>query len=121
MIHRPLIILIISLMIYAIGGLATIWSLNTLFNTGIPYSFKTWFAVVVLIFIIRYVVRRVEPFGRPHVDYFDDDEDEDEDEELDVDIGEEIEEPHAKTARSRKLEEDLRSFYEERKQRKGKR
>jgi len=35
--------------IIAIGPLATIWAVNTLFPAvAIPYTFETWFAVVVL-------------------------------------------------------------------------
>jgi hypothetical protein len=30
----------------ALGPLATIWSLNTLFDLAIPYVFKSWLAVV---------------------------------------------------------------------------
>jgi hypothetical protein len=35
--------------------LAVIWSLNTLFDTGIPYSIKTWAAVAVLTTIVKLV------------------------------------------------------------------
>jgi hypothetical protein len=38
-----LILLIIALLIFA--PLATIWSLNTLFNLGIDYTFWTWLAM----------------------------------------------------------------------------
>ena len=30
----------------ALGPLATIWSINTLFTLTIPYTLETWFAVV---------------------------------------------------------------------------
>jgi|688.fasta_scaffold08091_33 hypothetical protein len=38
-----LILLIIALLIFA--PLVTIWSLNTLFNLGIDYTFWTWLAM----------------------------------------------------------------------------
>lgn len=43
---RLLIGLIIALV--AIGPLALIWALNTLFNAGIAYTFWTWLAALVL-------------------------------------------------------------------------
>ena len=36
--------------------LAAIWALNTLFGLGITYTFKTWFAALVLSAIINPVV-----------------------------------------------------------------
>lgn len=30
-----------------------VWSLNTLFGTGIPYNFSTWAATVVLVTMVR--------------------------------------------------------------------
>jgi hypothetical protein len=39
---------IVILVIFGIGPLLTIWSLNTLFALGIAYSFKTWCATVLL-------------------------------------------------------------------------
>jgi hypothetical protein len=119
MTHYRLTFFIIGLVLYAVSSLAGIWALNTLFNTNIPLSFKTWFAAVVLIFVMRYVVRRGEPYGRSYFDYFDDDDDEDEESEDDID--EEIEEPDVRAVRLGKLEERLRRFEEERKQNKGKR
>lgn len=40
--------LALALAIFAVGGVAIIWSLNTLFGLGIAYTFKTWMAAVVL-------------------------------------------------------------------------
>ena len=39
-----LIALIIAILVFA--PLVTIWSMNTLFNLGIGYTFKTWLATV---------------------------------------------------------------------------
>ena len=36
----------------AIGPLAIIWALNTLFNTHIEYSFENWVAVIILYSVI---------------------------------------------------------------------
>jgi len=41
-----LMILVLALIV--IGPLLTIWSLNTLFATGIEYNIKNWAAMVVL-------------------------------------------------------------------------
>jgi len=41
-----LLVLILALIV--IGPLLTIWSLNTLFATGIEYNIKNWAAMVVL-------------------------------------------------------------------------
>jgi len=47
----PVIILIVLLVILAfgLGPIITIWSLNTLFNLGITYTFWTWLATLVLL------------------------------------------------------------------------
>lgn len=42
-----LLICIATLLIcIALGPLATIWSINTLFALTIPYTIETWFAIV---------------------------------------------------------------------------
>lgn len=42
------------ILIIAIGPLATIWAVNTLFPAvAIPYTLETWFAVVILGAFIR--------------------------------------------------------------------
>jgi hypothetical protein len=33
--------------------IAVIWSVNTLFDTGIPVNIKTWFAVVLLLTVLK--------------------------------------------------------------------
>lgn len=40
------LLMVVSL--YALGPLAMIWAVNTLFNTGIAYSFVNWAAVLTL-------------------------------------------------------------------------
>lgn len=34
-----------------------IWSVNTLFNVGIPFSLKTWFAGLLLLYVVKYYMR----------------------------------------------------------------
>lgn len=42
------------ILVIAIGPLATIWAVNTLFPAvAIPYTLETWFAVVILGAFIR--------------------------------------------------------------------
>lgn len=40
------IMVILAVVVLAFFPLITIWSLNTLFATGIDYNFTNWFAVV---------------------------------------------------------------------------
>ena len=35
-------------LLLAVGPLLVIWSVNTLFGLGIPYTFKTWLAMGIL-------------------------------------------------------------------------
>jgi len=82
-------VLILEILGYVFSPLLFIWSVNTLFQCGIPFSFKTWVAGFVLIMLARYhlkaSVKTAEPF---YEDYeFDDDDDED-DEDDDDDDGE---------------------------------
>lgn len=39
------VLLIVAIALIILGPLATIWSLNTLFNLGIDYTFWTWLAM----------------------------------------------------------------------------
>lgn len=41
-------IVIVAIVLIFLGPLAVIWALNTLFALGIPYTFWTWLAVLVL-------------------------------------------------------------------------
>lgn len=43
-----IVVIVLLLIIVAVGPLLTIWSLNTLFNLAIPYTWSTWSAVVLL-------------------------------------------------------------------------
>lgn len=45
-----LLLLIVIIIIVPVG---LIWSLNTLFNTMIDYTFTNWLAALVLIFVAR--------------------------------------------------------------------
>ena len=73
---HPVLILVLSLALYAINSLALIWSLNTLFNTGIPYSFNTWLAGVILFLVIRYTVRVGRSYEHTYQHAFDEEEEE---------------------------------------------
>jgi hypothetical protein len=109
---HPVLILVFSLALYAINSLAFIWSLNALFNTGIPYSFKTWLAGVILFLVIRYTFRvgRSDEHNYQHdFDEEEDDDDEDEQEE------EDFEDPRARKERLQKLEQELLRYQEVRK------
>ena len=74
---------VFTLILHVSSPLIIIWSLNTLFNTGIPFSFKTWFAGLALIYVVRYHVRPSDRYKYiPFDDEWDDDDD-DEDEDAD--------------------------------------
>ena len=45
---EPVLWVVFLLTLVALGPLLTIWSLNTLFATGIEYNIKNWAAMVVL-------------------------------------------------------------------------
>ena len=45
---NPFLFLALVLTVIILFPLATIWSLNTLFQLGIAYTFKTWLATVFL-------------------------------------------------------------------------
>jgi hypothetical protein len=62
---------------HAISPLILIWSLNTLFDLGIPYSFKTWLAGLLLLYVIRFHMRVGKVYEPRYVDYFVDDEEDD--------------------------------------------
>lgn len=40
------VLLIVVFALVILGPIFTIWSLNTLFGLGIPYTFKTWCATI---------------------------------------------------------------------------
>jgi len=42
------VVLVVILSVIALIPLVIVWSLNTLFSLGIPYSFWSWLAVVIL-------------------------------------------------------------------------
>jgi len=51
---------------YIIGALLLVWSVNTLFAFGIPYSFKTVIAGITLLWIARLFLRGLNlPFMEP--------------------------------------------------------
>lgn len=56
-----LLIVVSSFFLVALWPLAVVWSVNTLFQAGIPYNLRTWAAVVVLVALARLVAR---PFDK---------------------------------------------------------
>jgi hypothetical protein len=44
-----LVLFVIGLIVFM--PFLIIWSINTLFTLGIPYAFKTWLAVSILVFV----------------------------------------------------------------------
>lgn len=44
----PLLIILLAAILIVIGPILIIWSLNTLFGMGIPFTIWTWLAVVIL-------------------------------------------------------------------------
>lgn len=68
----------IGLLIQVASPLVLIWSLNTLFNTGIPFSFKTWTAGILLIYLVRHHLKPRTTSRPAFLDDYDDDYEEDE-------------------------------------------
>lgn len=71
----PAIFLFIIL--HILGPILFIWSANTLFGLGIPFSFKTWLACLTLLLVLRIYLRNSFFFNFPY-DYDDDDGEEEE-------------------------------------------
>jgi len=73
------LVFILGILGYVFSPFLFIWSVNTLFLCGIPFSFKTWLAGFVLMMLARYhlkaSVKTVEPYYDE--DEFDEDEDDD--------------------------------------------
>lgn len=45
-------VFIVAILLIVLGPWACIWALNTLFSLTIPFTFKTWAAINVLVFIL---------------------------------------------------------------------
>jgi hypothetical protein len=56
--NRRIMIIVVLVGLTIFGPLLTIWSLNTLFATGIAYSIKTWFAMFFINWVISNVLGR---------------------------------------------------------------
>ncbi|MFP4349758.1 MAG: hypothetical protein ACOCW9_05880 [Thermodesulfobacteriota bacterium] len=69
------------LLSFLISPILLIWSLNTLFKTGIALTLKNWLAGLVLMGIIKFLLRGKERVREMYEDYYREDEDEEEDEE----------------------------------------
>lgn len=46
------VLVALIVVIIAVAPLLTIWALNTLFSTGIEYTFWTWLAALILVGIV---------------------------------------------------------------------
>jgi hypothetical protein len=108
---------IIGVILHAISPLALIWSLNTLFNLGIPYSLKTWLAGLLLIYVVRFHLRSHSPDDPAYLDDFDDDDEEEEEEEVWV----MPKKPEMKAEASRQRQEKPRHYQPEQETKKGRR
>lgn len=51
--YTPLIFALIVLILIPIAPLLFIWAVNTLFGTGITYTFLHWLAALVLLIIVQ--------------------------------------------------------------------
>lgn len=49
-----LFIIILAVVAIIWWPFAVIWSVNTLFNTGIPMNFRTWAATALLVALLRF-------------------------------------------------------------------
>jgi hypothetical protein len=56
--REDMIVVLVKILIYLISPILFIWSVNTLFACGTPFTFKTWFAGFGLIALIRYHLKR---------------------------------------------------------------
>jgi len=63
--------IIISTVFLFIVPFLFIWSVNTLFGTGILLTFKTWAAAFVLVLLIRFIFRSSPAEHRDYDDYDD--------------------------------------------------
>ncbi|MFW5636597.1 MAG: hypothetical protein ACOC3W_03390 [Thermodesulfobacteriota bacterium] len=66
------------LLSFLISPILLIWSLNTLFKTGIALTLKNWLAGLVLMGIIKFLLRGKERVREMYEDYYREDEEEDE-------------------------------------------
>ena len=74
------------LLSFLISPILLIWSLNTLFRTGIPLTLKNWVAMLVLTGIIKFLLRGKERVREMYEDYYREEEEEEE-EDPDWDYG----------------------------------
>ncbi|MDM8525041.1 hypothetical protein QUF80_16850 [Desulfococcaceae bacterium HSG8] len=73
---------LLNFIAYLISPILFIWSVNTLFDCEIPFSFKTWLAGLVLIMLIRFHLKgQTSSYEKDYDDYYYDDDDEEEEEE----------------------------------------
>jgi len=64
---------------FLISPILLIWSLNTLFKTGIALTLKNWLAGLVLMGIIKFLLRGREQVREMDEDYYREEEEEEED------------------------------------------
>ncbi len=73
------VVFILGILGYVFSPFLFIWSVNTLFQCGIPFSFKTWVAGFVLIMLARYHLKASVKTGEPFYDDYEFDEDDEDD------------------------------------------
>jgi len=72
----------LNVIAYIISPILFIWAVNTLFECGIPMTFKTWLAGFVLIMLLKFHFRNTGGFPDEYdiCDEYDEDEDDEDDE-----------------------------------------
>lgn len=88
--YHPILSLVLPLILGLVYPLVFIWAVNTLFSLGIPFTFKTWLASLVLFLVIRFFLNKTHYHTETYDDYYDneqyeDEEDDEEEEESDND------------------------------------
>jgi hypothetical protein len=67
----------LNVIAYIISPILFIWAVNTLFDCGIPITFKTWLAGFVLIMLLKFHLKTSGDFSDNIYEDYDDDDDED--------------------------------------------
>ncbi len=93
-------ILLIALIGAVLAGIF-IWTLNTLFQVVIPFTFKTWLASLLFLLTLRFFLTKGQP-SHIYDDYgFDEEEDEDEEDDEEDEEDEDDFEPPPRRTRGR--------------------
>lgn len=79
--NTEMISVLLYLIAYIITPFLIIWAINTLFQTEIPQSFKTWLAGLVMVMVIRFHMKPTINYHCPEQYYDEDEYEEDKDNE----------------------------------------